>query len=318
MTLHTSQLRRQAEERLEKVPYCPRKLVLIHAAVSLGVTLLSVLMSFLFSQMSLGDGGLSGMGQQAVLETVQVTLELAITFLLPFWNIGLIRAVLHWLKGEPATPRTLLEGFRRFGTVFGIKVMTGMAFFAFAMAAINIGSTLFLLTPFSNAYTTALEAILAEAETAMTPEMLMSPEIMARLGNTMIPMLAICLVLFAVVAIPVFYRLRFVEFAAMEGGGAFMSFIESIRITRKCKWQLFKLDLSFWWFYLLQAFTVVLCYGADILGLMGVTLPLSPDLAFFLFYVLGLVGQLVLIWRCQAKISTTYGLAYEALWADKE
>jgi len=315
MTLHYADLREQAENRLNMAAYSPRRLVLIHTAVSLGASLLLALFNLLLSSMIAETGGLSGLGTRSMLQTAQAVVELAVTVALPFWNIGLIRAALCWARGEAAEPPTLLEGFRRFRWVLGVKLLTGAVFLAICMAVSYIGTALFLFTPFAGRLTAALEPIM-QGSGILSPDLLLTDEAIAQISSAALPLFIFLAALFAAVAIPVWYRVRFGEFAVMDGGRALPSLLESLRITKKKALQVFKLDLSFWWFYLLQALSVALCYGDSILGALGVTLPMSAEAAHILFYALGIVCQGLLLWQYQAKVSATYALAYEALTAE--
>lgn len=313
MPLHTSDLRRQAGEHLQKAAYSPRRLVLIHTAVSLGASLLLTFINFLFSRQIAGTGGLSGLGTRSILETAQALLELAVTVLLPFWEVGLIGAVLCWVKGEPATFDTLLGGFHRFGTLLAQKLMLGIMFFAMGMALFYFCATVFMMSPFSGELTAALAPVLEETSSGLTSEALLSEQSLAQLSDAVVPLLVLFGIAFAALGIPVLYRVRFAEFFAMEGRRALVGLLESVRITRKAVWQLVKLDLSFWWFYLLQLLCVALCYGHTLLQAMGLSLSISNDAAFFLFYVLGTVCQGLLLWQYQAKVSATYGVAFKTL-----
>ena len=309
MTLNISDLRQQADTRLQNAVYNPKKLVLIHTAIGLGASLAVTLIGFLISLEIANTGGLGGMGTRSILETIQVVLELAVMVLMPFWNIGLIRAVLCWAKNQRAYPSDLAEGFRRFGTVLAEKCLVGVLFLLVGFLASQIGSTLFMLSPFS----ASLMEKISEISATSDPNALMTDAFLAEFFQEMIPALIISGILFAVLAIPMYYRIYFADYAVMEGARALESLLISFKITYKRRWQIFKLDLSFWWFYLLQGLTVVLCYGDAILGWMGITLPMSADASFFLFYLLGSVAQCLLLWQYQAKVSATYGMAYETL-----
>ena len=313
MTLHTSQLRRQAQAALEKASYSPRRLVLIHTAVSLGASLLITFINFLFSKQIAGTGGLSGLGTRSVLETAQAMLELAVMVLLPFWNVGLIAGVVRWVKGEEANFSTLLEGFRRFGTLLAQKLMLGAVLLARGMALSYLCATVFLLSPFSGELTAALAPIMEES--AVSSNAQISEEALAQVSQAVTPLLVMFGIVFGVASIPVLYRVRFAEYFVMEDNRALASLLQSVRITRHSLWQLVKLDLSFWWFYLLQGLSVALCYGDTLLKAVGISLPMSADGSYFLFYVLGVVCQGILLWLFQAKVSATYGVAYQTLCA---
>lgn len=315
MTLHFDDLRQSADKRLDFAAYSPRRLVLIHTAVSLGASLVVGLLNLLFAQMIAKTGGLGGLAARSMLETAQAVLELAVTVALPFWNISLTRAALCWARGELAEPPTLLEGFRRFRSVLGVKLLIALIFLGLCMAVSYLGSMLFLFTPFSGGLIEALDPIMQETG-VLNPEVLLTDEMMAQLSSAAVPLMIFVGILFGAIAIPVWYRVRFADFAVMDGGRAVFSLAESFRITKKKALQIFKIDLHFWWFYLLQLLTVILCYGDSILAELGVVLPISAEVSYVLFYGAGILLQGLLLWYCQAKVSAVYALAYETLSAD--
>ena len=313
MTLNIKNLRQQAESRLKASAYDPKKLVLIHTAIALGASLAVTLIGFLINLEIANTGGLSGMGTRSILTTVQMMLELAVMVLLPFWNIGLIRAALNWSTGERAEIPTLLEGFRRFGPVLRQNFLMGGLFMIVAFLASQIASTVYMLTPFSK----PLMELMSQIMEANDPYALMDEAFTAQMLEAMTPVLVIFGIFFAGLAIPLFYRVRFSEFSLMDGARALKSMLISFRITKGSVKQIVKLDLSFWWFYALQGLTVALSYGDAILAAAGITLPMSGDASFFLFYVLGAAAQLALLWQFQAKVSATYAEAYQTLNSEK-
>ena len=310
MTLHFDDLRQQAEKRLDFAAYSPRQLVLIHTAVSLGASLVIGLLNLLFAQLIANTGGLGGMATRSMLETAQAVLELAVTIALPFWNIGLIRAALCWARGELAEPPTLLEGFRRMRSVLGVKLFSLLIFLGISMAVSYLGTMLFLFTPFSGSLIEALDPIM---QGTLSTESLLNDETLTQLTTAAVPLMVFLGIVFAAIAIPVWYRIRFADFAVMDGNRSLFSMLHSFRITKKKALAVCKIDLRFWWFYLLQLLTVTLCYGDSILVALGVQLPISAELSYVLFYALGIVLQGLLLWWYQAKVSVTYALAYETL-----
>ncbi len=310
VTLHIPSLRSQAKTLLAQTRYDPKKLVLLHTAVSLGATLLMTFINYLFSLQIADTGGLGGLGLRSLLETAQSVLELIVMLALPFWQIGLVYTALRWARSENAEPAHLLQGFRRFGAVFRFRLLYAFIFCALGFSLIYICTTVFMLTPWAEPLM-AVFAPIAEAGTPEQMEALLTPALIDQVTANMIPLLILCGAVFAVVAIPLFYRLRFAEFAVMDGMRATQSVVNSLRLTHKNSLQILKIDLHFWWFYLLQALTLVVCYGDALLSMIGISLPISADAGFFLFYVLGILLQGILVWRYQDVLSTTYCLAYD-------
>ena len=89
--------------------------------------------------------------------------------------------------------------------------------------------------------------------------------------------------------------------------------IFSGRMTRKNRLALLRLDLSFWWYYGLLALTAVIGYLDIILPQLGIDLPMPADMAWFAFYILSLLVQMVVCWRSQSYVQTTYAAAYTVL-----
>lgn len=315
MTLHFDDLRQRGNRCLDFAAYSPRRLVLIHTAVSLGASLVVGLLTLLFEQLIANTGGLGSMGTRSMLQTAQVLLAVIEIFILPFWNIGITRAALCWARGELAEPHTLLEGFRRYRSVLGLFLLILAILLGLSMVVSQIATTLFMLTPFAGDLIGAQD-LLTQNFSILSPEILPSDEAIAQYLSATKPLTIFSVILFAAGAILVLYRIRFAGFALMDGGRSVVSLIESFRITKRRCLEVFKIDLHFWWFYLLQLLTVTLCYGDSILAALGVQLPISPELSYVLFYALGILLQGLLLWYCQARVSVTYALAYEALSED--
>ncbi len=304
-----SDLSRQAKTLLARSLYDPKKLVLLHTAVSLGVTLLMTALGYLFSLQIADTGGLAGMGTRSILTTIQSVLEFLVMVLLPFWEIGILFSALRWADGEQTSPPDLLRGFHRFRAVLGLRLLQGVVFLALSMTVIYTCTFLYMMTP----YAAHLEELMEPLLMGSDPEILMSEEWMNTVVEAMMPLLTVSWVIVAVLAIPVFYRLRFADYAVLEGTPAFRSLIKSVRLTKRNWRHLLKIDLHFWWFYLLQILTVAVSYGDMILQSLGISLPLTRDGSFFLFYIAGIVCQCLLLWQYQGKRLTTYCLLYRSI-----
>ena len=67
-------LRQTAGERLSRASYDPRKLVLLHTAVSLGASFLLALLDLFLARQIDGTGGLAGIQTRTALETIRSAL----------------------------------------------------------------------------------------------------------------------------------------------------------------------------------------------------------------------------------------------------
>ena len=311
--MQISDLHLQAKTRLQEVSGNPKKLVLIHTAIALGSSLLLTFITYLLSLLIDETGGLSGLTTRSLLTTAQSVLELVVMIAMPFWQVGIFYAALQWTRKESANFDSLLQGFRRFGAVLGLQILRGVLFLALGMPLSYIATAIFMLTPFSAPF---LERIAPMMEQGLTPEQLealITPEFTAATTHAAIPLLIIFAIIYLAVAIPVFYRIRFADFAVMDNMPAGRALVNSFNITKGSCLQVLKIDLSFWWFYLLQILSVAVCYADTILPALGVALPVSGVTAAFLFYILGTLLQGVLLWQWEAHRVTVYGLAYRTL-----
>ena len=313
--LKPSQLRLEADAALQQSAYNPKMLVLIHTAVSLGLAVLITSLNFYLNQQIADTGGLAGLGTRSILTTIQTMLQYGNAIALPFWEAGLIFSMLCWLKGESAGPASLLQGFRRFGQIVLLRFVQGLLFFSLAMATLTLCLTIYLATPMSESMMALMEPLLEDAVSAEQAQaMMQEADFLFASTEAMLPMLGLFLLVFAVIALPLFYRMRFAIFSVMDGSGALAAIVHSSRMTKKNRLQLVKLDLSFWWFYLLQLLCMALCYGDLLLPMLNIQLPFQEDTAFFLFFLLGTLCQGALLWYFRAHVLTTYGAAYRQLW----
>lgn len=287
-----------------------KKLVLLWAGVSSALPLLASVISFVLDHQIAGTGGLSGIGLRSVLTTVQSLLSLATSTLLPFWSLGYTATILRLSrKGSVGYP-TLLEGFRRFGPALRLMLLEILIYGAICFACVQIGGTVLSFTPLA----APVYQILNDSQ-----EMLLSGIIdestLQAVTDAMIPILFICGALCVIVMIPVTYRLRLADLYIMDTNrcGALQAIRESIRLMRRNSLALFRLDLSFWWFYLFQVLLSILSYGDVLLPMLGIELPFGGDTAFFVFYIAALLAQLLLLYFFSNKVQTTYALFYNTL-----
>ncbi len=298
----------QADTLLHQAPYSPKKLVLLHTGVALGVSLLTTLLHLFLSRQIDATGGLAGMGLRSILATIQSVLELAGSLALPFWEMGIFAAAFLWASAQAARPGVLAEGFRRFGPVLRLRLLQAVMLVALFMALIYPASMIFMMTPWADPLLVHLQSLVSPDMTELTPQM------MEAAMEHMQPLVTLCFVLFGCVAVPLLFRLRFASYLLMnKQPRALAAMVESVRLTRRNCLQLLKLDLRFWWFYVLQTAAAVLCYGDILLALFGVSLPWSDTAVFFLFYCLGLGAQLMLFVYARPRVVTTYALAVQAL-----
>ena len=310
--LQVSQLHNRAENQLNNAEN-PKKLALLHGTIALGSTFLLIALSELVGMMIADTGGLSGMGTRAIWSTVYEMLSLAVSVALPFWQLGIFFAALRWARKESAAFPDLMQGFRRWSSVAGVLLLQALIYIALGLAAAYISSTIFVMTPMANSLTELVAPLMDANITQEQMAEMLTPELMNEIVRASVPLLIILGVVFAIGAILVYYRTRFANQAVMDGHTALKALLHSVVITKGNCRSIFRVDLSFWWFYLLQILTVILCNADLLLQLLGVTLPVPAAVSTLVCYALGCACQILLLWQYEAKRVTVYALAYDDL-----
>lgn len=297
-----------AHATLSQFPDQARKLVLIHTGASLLLAILLSVLDFLLEQKIGTTGGLGGISTRSTLSTIQSLLRYVQLLVLPAWNCGYLFSLMRLSHRENADERSLLSGLFRFGPVFRLMLLKAAIYFGIGLLCMNIASTIFMATPWAEPLVDALEPMIAGGEISQE-------QLLAATETVLLPMVLIFGSLFLLVSAPVFYTLRVADFCIMDGErkGALASLLESLHLTRGNRIALLKLDLSFWWFYLLEALVSLLCYGDLLLTMLGLQLPWSGNVSYFVFLIVYAAALLLLhLWK-KNYIFLTYAHTYNAL-----
>lgn len=267
----------EARQALDRAEYPPRRLEAIHTGAAAALSLVLTAVSWFFSAQS-GSGGIAGLGTQAALSTVQMVLQLVSTVVTPFWSAGLVFCALGIARNRSAEPSSLLEGFRRWKPVLSSMLMMGMRYLVMGFIAAYLSLALVMMSP----------AILSDSTEVVTAWYM-----------------GIFLMVFAVLALPLFYRWRMVHYIIMDdpATGGLQAMMMSRVMMNGRKLELFRLDLSFWWFYALEVLVMVPSFAAV----------LAEGAAFWGLTLLSLGCQFVLYVWAKPKLEVTYALAYETL-----
>lgn len=308
-------LKQTAASALADASYNPRKLVTLHTVVALGIPALLTVISFFLSKQIDQTGGLAGMGLRSVLSTALVMLQFASMVIIPFWEIGLTHSSIRLIRRESAEPASLLKGFRRMGPVFRLELLQGFIYACMGLFVMNIASMIFMMTPLSDPFLELIEPLFLDPSALASADSMQALLPMDALQDAILPCILIFLVLFAAVALFLSYMLRLSRFLIIDDNatGAIAAIRKSIRLMRSNKLGMFRLDVSFWWFYLVEVVAIVLSYADIILPGLGTSLPLSEDSSYFLFY--GLYIGITFVLHCIARdrVITAYAAAYESI-----
>ena len=302
--------RADAQRSLTEASYDHKKLILLHTGALLLLSVTVNIISFLLGEKIDESGGLGGLGVRGILTTVQSVLNLLPLAALPFWQMGYVYTTVQIARKKPVGPETLLEGFRKFFPVLRLKLLMAGMYMLVVFLTTQVGTMAFMMTPWA---TPMMSAIFAYSENPEDPSLMAAVD--AAAVEAAVPMLVIMGVIFLALAAPLFYRFRFAEQFLMERPlkGAVGAMKASSQLTAGERMGLFRLDLSFWWFYLLAGVSALLAYADMILPWLGIQMPFSEGVNYFLCLALYAVSQLALHWWRKNEVSVTYAQVYADL-----
>ncbi len=310
---NTKRIQKVASHRLENTPG-EKRISSIFAGVMIGINVLVVLLGYLLGLKIDQSGGLSKIGLRTTLSAVQTMLPIVQTLVGMCLELGYVAAMLRIARGQYTSPYTLRMGFDRFWTLMRQQLILTLFYMGIAMAAVYISSMIYAMTPLSKPAMEMLTPLLSETS-ILNSEVVLDEAIYTQLAATMLPTFIIMGVIYIAMYIPVTYRFRMASYVLIDnpGMGAVKTLRQSRELMRGNAVNLFKLDIRFWWYYLAELLITAVCYGDQILLLLGVELPISQDMAFFVFYGLYWVLQFLLIYFLRGRIEVCYALAYEAI-----
>ena len=313
--LNRSALRARGAAAAEGCRLETRRLVLIYCGVLALLTLGSNGLHLYLDSHIGSTGGLSGMGMRSVLETVQTVLSYINLFFGPFWTAGFLYAMLVMVRGQNPGTGDLMEGFRRFGRVLGQMAFQFLILMAMIIAVVNVATVIFSFTPMMADFTEKMEPLLSDPEVFSADGQLDLTKIpLEAMLSASMPLLILTAVLLIPVCIWLTYGLRMSMYLVMERPiGGIRACVESMRLMKGHKWQMFRLDLSFWWYHGLALLIGLVGYLDVALTMLGIPLPMDATMMFFLTLGAYCVLQTGLFLWKKCQVDAAYVLAYEAI-----
>ena len=310
---NTRAMKSFAAERLSGAPQ-EKKIVLIYSGITLGLALLSTLIQYVLGHQINQMGGLSQMGTRTILSTIQSMLPLVQSLILICLELGYVAAMLRIARGQYASPNTLRLGFDRFWTLMRCCVIRGLIYLGLSILALYAASSLFVLSPWGKPFLNAV-ATLTGGTSLLNPQIVLDDAMVMQLLPTMVPMLLMTAVAVCLLVVPVSYRFRMVGYVIIDKPGmpAMLALRESRKMMRGKCLQLLKLDLSYWWYYIAMFLVAFIANLDQFLALLGIAIPMSADFAYFFFYVIYLVLQLVIYFFLRNRLEVTYSLFYDSV-----
>ena len=303
-------LKKKAGNRLEGNKEA-KKLVLIYAGILAGSSLVVNAVKYLLDGQISQTGGLQGISTRSLLSTTSTALTIAQMLLVMCLTLGYTAAMLRIARGQYASQSTLKAGVERVWVLLRTRLLQAAIFIAITLALGFLTVNLYFLTPFANRLlVTTLP--LAEGGT-------MSAEAMLSLWDTAYTAMLPLLIIYLVLLIPMTWlyscTYRMVDYLLIDRPqlGAFGVLRESRRMMHGNMKMMFRVDVSFWWYYLLQWLVSCLIYLDILLAIFGVSLPLSPVAYFFAIVLAYLAADFALRYFFSNRIAVTYALFYDSL-----
>lgn len=307
------ELKRFAGERVANA-HDPKRIVLIYTGLTIALSMLGMAADYMLDLQIGKLGGLSNMGTRTVLSTFQSILPLAQSVLSMCLSVGFLSAMLRIARGQFASPQGLRLGFDRFWVLLRSSVIQGLIYSMILIGGVYLGIMLFMVSPLSRDVVELLVPYLSDTS-VLDGAVVLEDAVYAQVSQMIWPAYLICGVTLAVLGLPIVYSYRMVNYVIIDKPA--VGALTALRESKKMMWgnrlQLMKLDLSLWWYYGAIALASVICYGDEILPMLGVALPFSSDVSFFLFYALYLAATAVIYYFMLDRVNVTYALVYDAV-----
>ena len=289
-----------------------QKIILYFSLITIAATALANVASYVLSRQIAKTGGLGSMGVRSALTTAQALLPLVQAGFLMCLTLGYLATMLRIARGQYASPNGMRLGFDRFWVLLRCTLLKGLIFGGAAAASLYVAMMIYMMTPLSNA---AVDILMPLVKNAGTSGILLDDATYTQLMDAMMPATVLSGVLSLALAAPVFYRYRMADYLIIDRPaiGALAALRDSRVMTKGNRWNLFRLDLSMWWYYAAMLVSIAVNYGDQLLPDLGITLPFSDTVAYFLFFGVYLAVTFVIFYFLRNRVEVTYALAYDSL-----
>lgn len=303
-------LKKKASNRLQS-GNDPKKVVLVYAGiVALSSLVVTVVQDLLDGQIS-QTGGIQNIGTRSMLTTADTVLTIAQLLLVMCLTLGYTGSMLRIARGQYASPNSLKAGGERIWVLLRTRLLQMLIMTAAAFALCFLVVNVCLLTPLSN-------RVIAVMGTVSAEELLSNGLALMALYSAMLPIILIYLV--ALVPLLWYFSCtyRMVDYLLIDRPqlGAFGVLRESRRMMQGNMKMMLRVDLSFWWYYLLQALVSMLIYLNMVLAPFAIGLP--PAVLYWGTVVLYLAADFALRYFFSNKVAITYALFYDSLCPKQE
>jgi len=306
--LNPKALSQQARQALNR-GRDPKKVIYAYALLTFGVSLMVTLINYYLDHQISGTGGLGNLGTRAILSTAQQVLPLLSSVVALCLEFGYLHAMMRISRGQYADHTDLKTGLQLFWPILRLNLIQGLLIFAVAMVAAQLGSVIFMMTPWSEPLLTFLTPLM-EAGTVPTEE-----AILLQAADLIQPLLIVSGIVCIVCILPLLFQLRMANFCLVDNpkAGALAAIRASRKMMRRRFLPMLKIDLSLWPYYLGTAVMSVVLYLDLILPMLGISVPLDATVFSLIVYAVALVLQVLIQITLRNRVETTYLMAYNAL-----
>lgn len=312
--IQNRELKQQARERLEACPQ-EKKIRLLYGGSLFVISVVYLLADLLISRLTPQTGGLSTIGTRSFMSALSGILPVVTYLLSMCLSFGYMGGMVRISRGQYASPNALRTGFERFWPLLRLTFFKGLITLGFSMGAFYLATILFTLSPFSDRLIQALEPVVSGGSLLSEGTMELTEGVIDAVNASLLPLMAIFLVIAAVFVVPLLYRLRMTDYVLYDHpeAGALYAIRESKKMMRFHRLSVFKLDLSFWWFYLALALSYALNYAPMFLSVSGISLPVEGEALSVLCFLLSCAAEFVVIYFLRNRMEVTCALAYNRL-----
>lgn len=289
-----------------------QKIILYFSLITIAATALANVASYVLSRQIAKTGGLGSMGVRSALTTAQTLLPLAQAGFLMCLTLGYLATMLRIARGQYASPNGMRLGFDRFWVLLRCTLLKGLIFGGAAAASLYVAMMIYMMTPLSNP---AVDILMPLVKNAGASGIALDDATYAQLMRATAPAMVIFGILFLALAAPLFYRYRMTDYLIIDrpAAGALAALRDSRMMTKGNRWNLFRLDLSMWWYYAAVLASAAVAYGDQLLPALGISLSFSDTAAYFVFLGVYLAVVFVIYYFLRNRVEVTYALAYDSL-----
>lgn len=311
--LNPKNLRQQAKTALRRGRE-PKKLIYTYAGITLVVAVIVFLADLWLNQQIEGTGGLGNLGTRTIFETIKQMLPIGSAAISLCLNLGFLGGMMRICRGQYADQTDLKTGFRKFWPLIRLSLLEALLIFGAVFFAMQVGSILFMFTPWAEPLMEVLMPIYETGNLAIEEAQLF------QLLEMMLPMLVIMGILLLVILVPLLFRLRMAHLFLLEDprGKASAAIRESNRIMKGRFVKMLKIDLSLWVYYAATILMTLVLYSDLILVLLGIPTPMDGEIFGIIIYLGSMAMQFGIQVLLRPQAEATFLKAYDALREKKQ